>query len=128
MWPERSNLDRCMVRISHFATPLASGSDDWREVAVIKHSCGPSEQCSNSHMAGRDAKAKEMVVLFEQRAVSDGSEMHVFWKLKCLLILLVAPTLSLGEVVDLSEVVHGEGLCSPSFVFFFFPGSLRDIW
>lgn len=75
-----------MVRISHFATPLASGSDDWREVAVIKHSCGPSEQCSNSHMAGRDAKAKEMAVLFEQRAVSDGSEMHVFWKLKCLLI------------------------------------------
>lgn len=38
------------------------------------------------------------------------------------------PTLSLGEVVDRSEVVHGEGVCSPGFVFFFFPSSLRDIW
>lgn len=82
-----------MVRISHFATPLASGSGDWREVAVAKHSSGPSEQCSDSDVAGRDAKAKEIAVLCEQRAVSDGSEMHVFWKPKCLPILLVLPLL-----------------------------------
>ena len=82
---------------------------------MAKRGSAPSEQRRGSPVVESDAKGKEIAALFEQRALSDGFEMHVFSSHQGASADNgpPLPILSLGVVVDRAGLVDGGGDGNP---------------